>query len=1152
MNNDVIGSQQDLLSRGGEKIRKTASAVVLLLSVLLVFSSVPLSVAFPLWGLVSGGAITVNLQSPSDGSTTIDNMPDFKFIATQSSQPKFSCSLWLQNATMSMVYATRDDVENGALTTVTPSTPLSNGDWWWWISCSDGSASGVSDKRRITVSVFRGDKTFTASFDGSTRYYWLDLPDNFDSSTPTPLVFYLHGYGGSRNSYLQQFPVLRKIFQSHTWIVAAIECREVRGYDNWYTESTRQDITDVLNILRQTYSIDPSHIHIFGRSMGGSGSLKYAMYNNEVIASLVDIHGVSNFTQFYADTATYKASLEAAYGGKPSTVPYVYKSESALGNEYRLKNTPVMILHGTADDQVKMSESRNLYQSLNSLGYTVRYVEVPGGGHTPSIAYGREMEIFNWFNDHPLWCASDHCRMWGMVSLAFPHDIVMSQLVSLTDSLKNLGGGPDGPGNVNGWGLVYYGSGAPVVARGQPKAYTDSNFNAAAQVLASSGMQVGMGHVRNAASGAVNIPDPHPFIRVLGGKTWTLAHNGVLNIANLKTLIGPTYLYYLTPAVGSNWDDPNVVDSDLYLIYILKCVEESSWDVKAGIAKAETEIYRTDSSSNANFLLSDGTSMWGYKKSVDSSHPLCYKYDAPQHYSAIASQPPEGSGLGNWISMSNFNLVEISANSPSVLIQDIRSYGLQDDDFTVVVLPDTQFYSESYPAIFNGQTQWVSSNKIGMNVVFVTHEGDLVNTYSQTYEWQNADSSMSKLDEANIPWGVLPGNHDLTGGTTKYNTYFGYSRFSGLSWYGGAYLNVNTNSYELFTGGLDDYLIFHFQYQPSTQVLAWANSTIQNYPGRRVIVTTHDYMNTDGSRTTAGNNIWNKFVKPHADQVFLVLCGHNHGENEKIDVVKDHTVYQLLADYQDRSNGGNGWLRILEFHPSDDDVIVKTYSPYLGQYETDADSSFILTYDMAEPSSGSPDFTISADPSTLTVPTTGGSATSTVTVSALNGFTGTVTLTASKSWVTFNPSSIVGSGVSVMTVNVPAGTTAGTYPITVTGASGSLSHSTTVNVNVQAPTYPLSITVKTDKSSYSRGQTVTITVRVTDGVNAVMGASVSVKVTNPRGSTSTYSATTDKNGNAVIKYKLSYLAQKGTYTVTATASKTGYKSASATTNFKVN
>ena len=174
-----------------------------------------------------------------------------------------------------------------------------------------------------------------------------------------------------------------------------------------------------------------------------------------------------------------------------------------------------------------------------------------------------------------------------------------------------------------------------------------------------------------------------------------------------------------------------------------------------------------------------------------------------------------------------------------------------------------------------------------------------------------------------------------------------------------------------------------------------------------------------GAGTATGDNIWNNFVKPHADQVFLVLCGHNHGENEKIDVVNGHTVYQLLADYQDRSNGGNGWLRILEFHPSDDDIIVKTYSPYLSQYETDADSSFTLTYDMtAQAPVSTPDFTISASPSTLTV-TTGGLATSSVTVSALNGFTDTVKLGASSSWAALNPASIVGSGTSVMTVTSP-------------------------------------------------------------------------------------------------------------------------------------
>ncbi len=352
-----------------------------------------------------GALITVNLQSPDNGTTTMDNMPDFKFTVTHPTQLMFNCSLWLQNASSLNVYATKNDAVNGSLTTVTPSSPIPNGDWWWWINCTDGSASNISDKRRITINVFRGDKTFVASYDDSTRYYWLDLPDDFDNSTPTPLVFYLHGYGGSRYSYYQQLPVLRQVFQNHTWIVATVDCREKSGYDDWYIEQTRRDITDVLSLLRNDFAIDSSHVHIMGRSMGGGGALKYAMFNPQVIASLVDIHGITNFTQFYTDDTqnSYRASLRAAYGGTPSQVPQVYANESALGNEIRFRHTPVMIMHGTLDATVNVGQSRALNQSLSALGYTVKYIEVPGGDHSPSIVYGREMEIFNWFNEHPLW-----------------------------------------------------------------------------------------------------------------------------------------------------------------------------------------------------------------------------------------------------------------------------------------------------------------------------------------------------------------------------------------------------------------------------------------------------------------------------------------------------------------------------------------------------------------------------------------------------------------------------------------------------------------------------------------------------------------------------------------------------------------------------
>jgi 3',5'-cyclic AMP phosphodiesterase CpdA len=269
-----------------------------------------------------------------------------------------------------------------------------------------------------------------------------------------------------------------------------------------------------------------------------------------------------------------------------------------------------------------------------------------------------------------------------------------------------------------------------------------------------------------------------------------------------------------------------------------------------------------------------------------------------------------------------------------------------------VVLPDTQFYSESYPGIFVNQTQWIVDEAENLNVVFVTHEGDIVNTATATSQWNNANQSLSKLDDQ-VSWAVLPGNHDFaTGGSlTNYNTFFGYSRFAGKSGYGGHYLSSNANNYMLFSGGGDDYLIFHFQYNPSNAVLAWANQTLAAYPDRRVIVTTHDYLALSGIRSVpVGDNIWSNFVQWHADQVFLVLCGHNHSptvaEVRKNDTVGGHVVHQVLADYQERANGGNGWLRILKFSPSQDKIYVSTFSPYLNIYENDTDSKFELDFNM--------------------------------------------------------------------------------------------------------------------------------------------------------------------------------------------------------------
>ena len=280
------------------------------------------------------------------------------------------------------------------------------------------------------------------------------------------------------------------------------------------------------------------------------------------------------------------------------------------------------------------------------------------------------------------------------------------------------------------------------------------------------------------------------------------------------------------------------------------------------------------------------------------------------------------------------------------------------ENFTLVVLPDTQGYSENYPWIFDNQTQWIANNVDASNIVFVTQLGDLVNIPYNMTQWRNANQSMSKLD-GKVPWAVLLGNHDFyDGNLTNYNTYFGSERFSEEAWYGGAYnVGDNANSYQLFSAGGDDYLIFHLQCDPSDDVLYWASNIIDSYPDRKVIVSTHDYLMglyKIGQRSDIGERIWHGLVKPHADQVFLVLCGHAGAEDLIADSVNGNTVYQVLADYQNSTYIESGWLRLLEFSPSQEKIFVRTYSSLLNEYKHDSQSEFTLDYNTVVASSAVP------------------------------------------------------------------------------------------------------------------------------------------------------------------------------------------------------
>ena len=119
--------------------------------------------------------------------------------------------------------------------------------------------------------------------------------------------------------------------------------------------------------------------------------------------------------------------------------------------------------------------------------------------------------------------------------------------------------------------------------------------------------------------------------------------------------------------------------------------------------------------------------------------------------------------------------------------------------------------------------------------------------------------------------------------------------------------------------------------------------------------------------------------------------------------------------------------------------------------------SHIAALTLTVESGTTPDFQISATATSPATVAPGGSATSTVTVAALDGFNSAVALTCSSgSGITCNlsPTSVTPSGstspTSTLTINTTTSVAAGTYLVTLYGTSGSDLHSTTVTLTVQA------------------------------------------------------------------------------------------------------
>ena len=308
-------------------------------------------------------------------------------------------------------------------------------------------------------------------------------------------------------------------------------------------------------------------------------------------------------------------------------------------------------------------------------------------------------------------------------------------------------------------------------------------------------------------------------------------------------------------------------------------------------------------------------------------------------------------------------------------------------DFTIIVLPDTQNEADKFPAMMNSQTQWIVDNQKQLNIQMVLGVGDIVNDGASDRQQGNADAAIKLLDNASIPYMLAIGNHDYNGANTGaktrtatgFNKWWGPQRYAGRDFYkgnepGGTFpQGSNENFYGILNINNKPVLFLVLEYVPRSQALDWASGIISKNPDKDVIVVTHSHLYFDNTRVdrcdTAdlladndGEESWNGWLRRFPN-VHLILSGHitTGMAARRADLGSGgNLVNALYADYQDlkapgtTTSAGNGWLRIMTFHPLTNTITVRTFSPFLNSEDFADKNNFTIFFHSPGSTASSP------------------------------------------------------------------------------------------------------------------------------------------------------------------------------------------------------
>lgn len=250
-----------------------------------------------------------------------------------------------------------------------------------------------------------------------TGFYY--LPANFDPAKKYPMI--VHYYGGCS-------PTSRRFgggshYPAHYWnalgyIVLIVNPSGASGFGqewasrhvNTMGEGPAQDIIDATRqFARDVAQVDSTKIGCVSASYGGFMT-QYMLTKDNPFACGISHAGISDHTSYWGEGYWgYSYSEVSAANSYPWTRKDLYVDRSPLYNADKITK-PLLFTHGTADTNVPIGESIQMYTALRLLGVPTAFVEVEGENHgimdpAKRVKWINTMVAWfqRWLNDDPSW-----------------------------------------------------------------------------------------------------------------------------------------------------------------------------------------------------------------------------------------------------------------------------------------------------------------------------------------------------------------------------------------------------------------------------------------------------------------------------------------------------------------------------------------------------------------------------------------------------------------------------------------------------------------------------------------------------------------------------------------------------------------------------